>query len=91
MTPKQSQTERRENSMLPNLLASADMGKERMEEFAKMQKEFADTLQHTNEQWFDRVQSEANLAAQFAGKLTTARSIPEAMAAWQELTSPSSR
>ena len=86
MTPRESITERNANSVLPSLFAFADMSKERMEEFAKMQKEFAETLQHTNEQWFDRVQSEANLVSQFAGKLTTARSIPEGMAAWQELT-----
>jgi hypothetical protein len=37
-----------------------------------------------NRQWFDRAQSEANLASELASKLTAARSIPDAMAAYQE-------
>jgi len=45
------------------------------------------TLQETNRQWFDRAQAEANLASEFASKLTAARSIPEAMATCQEWTS----
>jgi hypothetical protein len=38
-------------------------------------------------QWFDRAQSEANLASEFAFKLTAARSLPEVMAAYQKWTS----
>ena len=63
------------------------MGKKRIEEFVNMQTELLNELQETNRQWFDRAQSEANVASEFASKLTAARSIPEAMATCQEWTS----
>jgi hypothetical protein len=60
------------------------MGKKRIDEFVKMQAELLDKLQETNRQWLDRAQSEANLASEFASKLAAARSIPDAMTAFQE-------
>ena len=54
------------------------------DEFVKTQTEFLEKLQEMNCQWFDRAQSEASLASEFTSKLTAARSIPEAMAAYQE-------
>ena len=65
----------------------AEMGKKRVEEFVNTQTELLEKLQEMNRQWFDRAQSEANLASEFTSKLTAARSIPEAMAAYQEWTS----
>ena len=57
---------------------------QRFEEFAKAQTEQFDNFQETNRQWLDRVQAEANLASEFVSKLTAARSIPDAMTAYQE-------
>ncbi len=37
-----------------------------------------------NRHWFDRMQSEANLTSKFWSKLAAARSIPDAMTAYQE-------
>ena len=65
----------------------ATMGKKRIEDFVNAQTEFLDTLQETNREWFDRMQSEANLTSEFASKLTAARSIPDAMTACQEWSS----
>ena len=89
MAQKESQSERTEKSSLPNLVPAefAAMGKKRMEEFADAQTELLDKLQEANRQWIGRMQSEANLASEFASKLTAARSIPEAMTACQEWTS----
>ncbi len=89
MAQKESQSERTEKSSLPNLVPAefAAMGKKRMEEFANAQTELLDKLQEANRQWIGRMQSEANLASEFAAKLTAARSIPEAMTACQEWTS----
>jgi Phasin protein len=72
----------------PNLSPSefAAMGKDRIDEFIKLQTELLDKLQEINRQWFDRAQAEATLASDFASKLTAARSIPEAMTACQEWT-----
>ena len=83
MAQKESHTEK--SSSLHLMPAEfAEMGKKRADEFVKTQTEFLEKLQEMNRQWFDRAQSEANLASEFASKLTAARSIPEAMAAYQE-------
>ena len=64
-----------------------EMGKKRVEEFVNVQTELVQKLQEMNRQWFDRAQSEANLAPELASKLTAARAIPDAIAAYQEWTS----
>jgi hypothetical protein len=58
-------------------------GKKRIEKFVNTQKELVEKLQEMNRQWFDRAQAEANLASELGAKLTAARSIPYAMAAYQ--------
>lgn len=89
MAQKESHTDRTEKSSSPNPIPTefAAMGKKRIDEFINIRKELFDRLRETNRQWFDRAQSEANLASEFASKLTAARSLPEAMAAYQEWTS----
>ena len=89
MAQKESHTERAEKSSYANPMPTefAEMGKKRIEEFVNTQTELLERLQEMNRQWFDRAQSEANLASEFASKLTAARSIPEAMATYQEWTS----
>ncbi len=87
MAQKESQIERTEKSSsnpIPNELAA--MGKKRIDEFINLQTELFEKLQETNRQWLDRAQSEAALASEFASKLTSVRSLPEAMAACQEWT-----
>lgn len=88
MAQKECHSERTgtEKSSLSNLFPGefGAMGKKRMEEFAKAQTELLDKLQETNQQWTERMQSEATLASEFAAKLTAARSIPEVATAYQE-------
>jgi hypothetical protein len=36
-----------------------------------------------NQQWLDRIQAEASLASELASKLTAARSVPDAITAYQ--------
>ncbi len=55
--------------------------------FTKLQAELLSDLHKINRRLFDHAQSEANLASEFASKLTAARSFPEAMAACHEWTS----
>ena len=88
MAQKEPHTERTGKSLSINLIPIefAEMGKKRIEEFVNVQTELLNEVQETNRQWFDRAQSEANLASEFASKLTAARSIPEAMATCQEWT-----
>jgi hypothetical protein len=83
---KESHTERAQNAPFAALepAALAALGKKRIQDFANTQTELLDKLKETNGQWFDRVQSEANLTSEFGAKLTAARSLPDAMTACQE-------
>ena len=72
-------------NLMPTELAT--MGKQRIEDFVNAQTELLEKIQESNKQWFERVQSEANLASNLASKLTSARSVPDAMTAWQEWSS----
>jgi predicted phage tail protein len=58
----------------------AALGKKRMSDLMRVQAELLDELQESNRHWLDRIQSEANLASEFASKLSAARSMPDAMA-----------
>lgn len=86
MAKKESHNEQTEKSSLPNLIPAefAVSGKKRVEDFINAQTDLLDKLQETNRQWFDRVELEANLASEFASKMTAARSIPDAMTACEE-------
>lgn len=86
MAQQESQSERMENVPFPNLVPPevAAMGKERVDEFVKVQKELLEKLQEMNRQWFGRWQSEVNVASEFASKLRTVRSIPDAAMVCQE-------
>jgi hypothetical protein len=61
--------------------------KKQIEGLVAMQTELIKRFQEANQSWFERVQSEANLASDLAVKLTEARSIPETTTAFQEWTS----
>lgn len=88
MAQKETHSEQTEKFPLLNLNPTefAVIGKKRAEDLAKAQTEFLEKLQETNGQWVERMQSEAKLASDFASKLTSARSIPDAMVACQEWT-----
>jgi hypothetical protein len=58
----------------------AALGKKRIEAFVHAQAELLDEIQETNRHWMDRFQSEANLASECASKLSSVRSIPDAVA-----------
>ena len=72
------------HTMFPAELVAT--GTKRFEDFVKAQSELLKTVQETNQKWFDRAQSEANLTSELVSKLTAARSMPEAMTACQEWT-----
>jgi hypothetical protein len=66
------------------ILAPAEFAATAMKRFETFARTQAEQLQETNRQCFDRVQAEANLASELVSKVTAARSISEAMAAYQE-------
>ncbi len=59
-------------------------GTKRVEEYLNAQAGLVKMFEGMNREWADRVQSEANLASEFAAKLMAARSMPDALAAYQE-------
>lgn len=73
-------------SKLPSLIPPefAALGKQRLDALVAMQTELMKTLQEVNRNWFDRMQSEATLASEFAAKLSAARSISETATVCQE-------
>jgi hypothetical protein len=87
MAQRESYAERTEGFAAPNLLIfpeMAEMGKKRVENLFDAQRELLNKLQETNRQWFDRIQLEAKIASDYANKVMVARSIPDAMTAYQE-------
>ncbi len=86
MNKKESQADKAQKSVLPNLIPPefAAMGKERLQQFTALQSELFTMLQELNQHWLDRMQSEAALASEFATKLSAAHSIPETATVCQE-------
>jgi len=87
MAEREGYAQRAETSAQPNLMVfpeMAEMGKKRVENFVDAQRELLNQLQERNRRWFDRMQSEAKVASDFANKVMGARSVPEAMTAYQE-------
>ena len=67
--------------------AFAVFNKKGMEELADMQSQWLGQIQEASQHWIDRMQSEAKIGSEFAAKLTSARSLPDAMAIYQEWSS----
>jgi hypothetical protein len=63
---------------------SARSAKKNPEEFTKFQRELFQRLPEVSREWADRVQTEATIASEFATKLSSTRSIPEATTVCQE-------
>jgi hypothetical protein len=51
---------------------------------ADVQTELFERFQAANKRWLDRAQAEASLASELVSKLSSARSIPDAMKAYQD-------
>jgi hypothetical protein len=83
---KEPRNESAEKSALLDLSATdfAATTKKQIKAFTNAQSEALDNLQEISHQWLDRIQAETSLASELASKLATARSMPDAMAAYQE-------
>jgi hypothetical protein len=62
----------------------AEMGKKQMDAMINVHRELIDAIEEVNGEWAARLKAEADLATEFAGKLTAAKSIPETAAICQE-------
>ena len=82
MAQKEPRNESAEKSPLLDLSATDFAATTKA--FTNAQSEALDSLQEVSHQWLDRIQAETSLASELASKLATARSMPDAMAAYQE-------
>lgn len=78
--------DRSEHISPPNLdpAALAATSRKQFEDLVSLQVELFDKFKDSNNQWFERMQTEASLASNFASRLSAARSLPDAMAACQD-------
>jgi hypothetical protein len=61
-------------------------GRQRLEDMTDAQSQFWDRVQNSNRKWLDRMQNEASTAADFANKLTSAKSLTETANIFQNWT-----
>ena len=84
MNQKQAPARAEKPSSLNPAPAMAAVGKKRFEELAKIQADLLEEIREANQNWLDRMQSEATLASGFSSKLTASHSIADGTAACQE-------
>ena len=79
MAKKEYHTEQTETATPFSLIPSEfiTMGKKHIHECVKAHSELLDRFQEANRSWLDHLQSEADLSAEFASKMTAARSLPD--------------
>ena len=65
------------SSLNPASSAIDAMASKHFEEFAKVQSDLLQEIRQANQDWLDRIQSEAALASEFTSKLTASHSIAD--------------
>jgi hypothetical protein len=80
MAKKEHHTEQTEAATPFNVIPSEliAMGKKHIHEYVTAHSELLDKFQEVNRSWLDRLQTEADLSAEFTSKMTGVRSIPDA-------------
>jgi hypothetical protein len=62
----------------------AEMGKKQVDALVDMQQELINGIEEVNREWATRIKAETDLANEFAGKLSAAKSVPDTVAIYQE-------
>jgi predicted phage tail protein len=60
------------------------LGKEQADALAEMQRELSKLVEQANADWLARLELERDLASELAGKLSSARSLPDTAKAYQD-------
>jgi Phasin protein len=84
MAQKESRTSTKPTTPTADPTEFAEMGKKQIEAMTGLHKQVIDVIEELNGEWAARLQAETNLATEFAGKLTAAKTIPETAAICQE-------
>jgi hypothetical protein len=82
VTQKENRTSAAGGTGMPGV--PTEMFEKGIEAASNMQKELLSTIEEANREWLARMELERNLASELTSKLTSARSAPEAAAAYQE-------
>ena len=72
------------SSLNPAPPAIAAMATKRFEELAEVQSDLLEEIHEANQNWLDRIQSEATLASEFSSRLIASHSIADTTMACQE-------
>ena len=70
MNQKEAPARAEKPSSLNPAPTMAAMGKKHFDELAKIQSDLLEEIREANQNWLDRMQSEATLASEFSSKLT---------------------
>src|SRR5215813_10857697 len=62
----------------------AEAGKKQVQAMVDLQQELIDGLEEVSRDWAARIKAETDLASEFAGKLSAAKSMPDTVAIYQE-------
>jgi hypothetical protein len=84
-TKRRTTTMTQSETRVPEYLA--DIAIKNFETLAAIQKQLLDVLNKANREWVAFLNEEVELASNLSKKMTTAKSIPDATAAYQELIS----
>lgn len=84
MTAKEQRTSGR--APMPNAdpMQFVQVGKKQVDTFVEMQQELIDGIEEMSRDWAARIKAETELANEFAGKLSKAKSMPDTLAIYQE-------
>jgi hypothetical protein len=83
MAQKGAAAERAAKSAMPDPTELAKIAEKQVEAIVETQREVFDTLARMNQRWLNRAAAEAKLASDLGSKLSAARSVPDAVEAYQ--------
>jgi hypothetical protein len=83
MAHKETVAERAAKSAVPDPTELAKTAEKQVEAIAETQREIFETLAKMNQRWLSRAAAEAKRATDLGSKLSAARSVPDAVEAYQ--------
>jgi phasin protein len=83
MTPKEQRTSAKPPPSV-DPAQFVDLGKKQVNALVDMQRDLVDGIEEMSREWAERIKAETDLANEFAGKLSAAKSVPDTVAIYQE-------
>jgi phasin protein len=83
MTPKEQRTSAKPPPSV-DPAQFVELGKKQVNALVDMQRDLVDGIEEMSREWAERIKAETDLANEFAGKLSAAKSVPDTVAIYQE-------